>query len=232
MFDATAEFYDGLYEWKDYPSEVARIGEIVSARVPHAETLLDVACGTGKHLELLQERFEVAGIDLQPELVQICRDRLPGGDIREADMVDFDLGRTFDVVTNLFSSIGYVVTIERLRSCAAAMAKHLSPRGVMLVEPWFTPDRWMSGHVGTLNAEMADGTQVVRMMTGTAKDSVSRMVAHYLIGSGEEIRHLTEEHALGLFTVEQYIEAFERAGLAVDWDPDGLMGRGLIIATK
>jgi len=36
---------------------------------------------------------------------------------------------------------------------------------------------------------------------------------------------------LGLFTVEQYLEAFRAASLEADHDPEGPMGRGLYIAT-
>ena len=53
-----------------------------------------------------------------------------------ADMTSFDLGRRFDVVTCLFSSIGYVGTAERLDQAIATMAAHLEPGGTLIVEPW------------------------------------------------------------------------------------------------
>jgi SAM-dependent methyltransferase len=53
-----------------------------------------------------------------------------------ADPADFNLGLTFDAVVCLFSAIGYVVTVKRLHSALAAMARHLRPGGVLLVEPW------------------------------------------------------------------------------------------------
>ena len=38
------------------------------------------------------------------------------------------------------------------------------------------------------------------------------------------------DRRLGLFTVEQYLEAFQAASLEADHDPEGPMGRGLYIA--
>ena len=50
MFEKTAEFYDLFYDEKDYAGEAARVRELVAARYAGARTLLDVACGTGRHL--------------------------------------------------------------------------------------------------------------------------------------------------------------------------------------
>lgn len=57
---------------------------------------------------MLNEQFNysVDGIDLDPEFVEIARRKLPRSLIEHADMVDFDLGRRYDVVVCLFSSIG------------------------------------------------------------------------------------------------------------------------------
>ena len=74
--------------------------------------LLDVACGTGLHLSYLTYRFQVEGLDRDEQLLAIARQRNPEVPLHHADMVDFALGRTFDVVTCLFSAIGYVKTLE------------------------------------------------------------------------------------------------------------------------
>ena len=63
------------------------------------------------------------------------------------DMTDFDLGRRFDALVCMFSSIGYAKTEERLRAAAEAMGRHLEPGGVLVVEPWLAPDDWQDGHV-------------------------------------------------------------------------------------
>lgn len=144
MYSILNRLYDRIYDFKDYAREAARLHELVQERAPGARTLLDVACGTGKHLEQLRAWYEVEGLDLDPELLAIARDRLPDVPLHEADMVDFDLGRRFDAVTCLFSSIGYVLTGKRLRSAAAAIARHVEPGGVLAVEPWITPERCRS----------------------------------------------------------------------------------------
>jgi len=47
-------------------------------------------------------------------------------------MVDFNLDRSFDLVTCLFSSIGYVKTIDNLEQASSTMDRHLKPGGMLL----------------------------------------------------------------------------------------------------
>jgi SAM-dependent methyltransferase len=231
MYTKTAELYDLFYDWKDYAAEVAKIAAIVDERRPGAESLLDVACGTGRHLELLRGRFAVEGVDLDEGLLAVAAGRLPGIALHRADMRDFDLGRRFDVVTCLFSSIGYVQTTDGLDAAVAAMAGHLASPGVLIVEPWFAPDEFDPYHLGRVVVAERPGLAAVRM-NGTRVDGhLSVMDFHYLVARPGTVEHLTETHTLGLFTRDQYRSAFERVGLTVEHDEEGLMGRGLWIAT-
>ena len=227
MFSRSASLYDPLYAtFKDYPAEVERLRELIGER----RTLLDVACGTGKHLELLREHYDVVGLDLDSELLAIARERLPGVELHEADMTDFDLGRRFDVVTCLFSSIGYVVTVERLHEAVSAMARHLEPGGLLIVEPWLLPDAWRDGTVSMLTVDEPE-RKLVRMSRSLRRDRVSIVEFHYLIVTADAGEHFVERHELGLFSDEDYRAAFAAAGLGVEYDADGLMGRGLYVAT-
>jgi hypothetical protein len=54
----------------------------------------------------------------------------------------------------------------------------------------------------------------------------------YLIGTSKGIEHISELHEFGLFTHEEYIAAFTKAGLQVIHDPEGVDGRGLYIGQK
>ncbi|MEM6803487.1 MAG: hypothetical protein AAF696_18920 [Bacteroidota bacterium] len=51
---------------------------------------------------------------------------------------------------------------------------------------------------------------------------------HYLIGTAAEgVRHFEEKHKLLMLSQEEMKEAFAAAGLIVDHDPQGLIGRGM-----
>jgi SAM-dependent methyltransferase len=228
LFSRSARIYDAIYaSIRDYPREAAELDALIQARRPGARTLLDVACGTGGHLEHMKG-YEAEGLDLDPEMLAIARERLPDVTFQEGDMASFDLGKRFDAVVCMFSSIGYVKTEERLRSAIASMARHLEPGGVLVVEPWLTPDVWMDRHVGAVFVDEPE-LKIARINVAEREGSISIVEFEYLVGTPDGVERFTERHELGLFTVEQHLEAFLAAGLEAEHDPEGPMGRGLYI---
>ena len=229
MFRKTARFYDAIYSWKDYRTEVDRLDRLIRERDPGARTLLDVACGTGKHLELLKDAYEVEGVDLDPGMLDIARERLPGVPLHEGDMTSFDLGQRFDVVTCLFSSVAYAGTPDRLASAIASMARHLGPGGVMIVEPFFPPEQWEEGHIWGNFVDQPD-LKIARMDVSAPRGPVIPIEFHYMVGTPEGITYFTEHHEIAMFTHEEYVAAFRAAGLEPEHEAEGLMGRGLYVA--
>jgi ubiquinone/menaquinone biosynthesis C-methylase UbiE len=202
-------------------------------RMPRARTVLDVACGTGEHARLLRHEhgYEVDGLDIEPAFVELAREKVPTARFWQADMGDFDLGMRFDAVLCLFSSIGYLRSLERVESALRCFRRHLVPGGVAVVEPWLTPDVLQPGRVHVQSATAHD-IQVVRMSHSASEGRLARITFHYLVGTSAGIDHRVEEHGLLMPTPEELGEAFARAGfVSVDHDPEGLTGRGLFIAT-
>jgi SAM-dependent methyltransferase len=232
MFSETAELYDLVYSFKDYPAEAARVRALVTAAGGPAEgPLLEVACGTGLHLQALAAHYEVEGLDLDEGLLAVARRRLPGVPLHHADMRDFDLGRRFGVVTCLFSSIGYGKTVEEMRRAVAAMARHVAPGGALVVEPWFEPEVIQHGRVGVQTHE-EPGLAVARVARTVVDGLISTIEFEYAIARAEGITRAWERHELGLFTREEMTAALEDAGLRVTYDPDGVSGRGAHIGLR
>ncbi len=231
MFTKSARFYDAIYSFKDYRDEARQVGTLIRARRPDARTLLDVACGTGHHLQYLKEEFEVQGVDLDTELRNIARSRLGDVPLHEADMRTFELGTTFDAVTCLFSSIGYVTSEDELRAVIERTAAHLNVGGVLVVEGWISPDEWDNDHIGSLYVDERD-LKVARMNVPATRGRFSVVDFHYLVATHDGVDHFTELHELYMFTRDEYTNAFKAAGLSVELDDNALMGRGVYIGVK
>lgn len=226
------KYYDKIYSFKDYEQEAKKITHIIEERL-HCEgrRLLDVACGTGKHIEYLNDHFEVEGLDISRDMLAIARVRNPNMEFHQGDMTDFNLGKKFDVITCLFSAIGYAKTREVAERAIACMGRHLVAGGLMIVEPWFPPEAW---HARTVHAMLIDepNLKIARVNTSFVKGRISYFDLHHLIGTPKGTTHVVEHHELGLFTIDEMKQMFRDAGLSVTYDPEGITGRGLYVAEK
>lgn len=233
MFEKTAEFYDLIYTWKDYEKESADLHELIQVYCQSdGKSLLDVACGTGKHLEYLQKWYQVEGLDLDKGLLKIAELRLPGTAFYHQDMIDFELGQQYDIVTCLFSAIAYTRSIDKLEQAVSAIRQHTRPGGIAIIEAWIYPDDFQEGY---LSATYVDepGIKVSRMSISRREGDISIFDFHYLIGTPDDIVHQVEHHELGLFTHQDYVNAIKKAGLEiVHHDPVGISGRGLYIGQQ
>lgn len=231
MFTASAEFYDLIYStFKDYPREATEIATLLRRLTPQCETILDVACGTGEHARLLAGHgFVVDGVDLDPAFVRIAKQKHPAGRFFEADMSDFHLSHQYDAVLCLFSSIGYLRTLDRVARALTCFREHLKPGGVIAIEPWFPPGVLDTTRVAR-HAGEANGVRVARASRIEVEGRLSRLLFDYEITDDTGTRYAREVHELGLFTTAEWMQTFRDAGLDADHDPKGLCDRGLFVA--
>src|SRR5688572_604844 len=133
MYSQSARLYDFMYEGKDYAAAAQHVRRAIEAVNPRAASLLDVACGTGQHLEHLRAFYAVEGLDLNSDLLAAARSRCPGVPLHLEDMSTFSLPKRFDVITCLFSAVAYLKTSDRLSATVERMASHLTDDGVLLI---------------------------------------------------------------------------------------------------
>jgi len=143
MFSESAEYYDLIYGSKDYRGEVEKLRNLFAKYVPEARSILDVACGTAEHLRFLSD-YQTVGLDIDSAFIQLAKNKLPRSDFHMADMSHFKLGMKFDVILCLFSSIGYLLDDESIKSALSCFKSHLEPSGAIFIEPWIESDAWLS----------------------------------------------------------------------------------------
>ncbi|MEV6812112.1 class I SAM-dependent methyltransferase [Micromonospora sp. NPDC051296] len=229
-----AEVYEAAYRGrgKSWQAEAADVADRILAVRPGATRLLDVGCGTGAHLETFAGRFaHVEGVELAPPMLELARRRLPEVPLHAGDMRDFRLGVTFDAVTCLFTAINFLGTLAEMRAAVAAMAAHLTPGGVLVLEPWWFPEQFIDGYVGGDLVREPDRT-VARVSRSTRQGRVTRMEERWLVGDASGIREFSQVGLLTMFTREEYLEAFAAAGCEGSYEAGWLTGRGLFVATR
>ena len=94
VYKELARYYDIIYKNKNYRTEAAEILEIVTKlKRSKGNSLLDVACGTGRHIEYLQHNFSCTGIDLSQDMLDVAGSRLKGVDLRQGDMLNLNIDK-------------------------------------------------------------------------------------------------------------------------------------------
>jgi SAM-dependent methyltransferase len=231
-----AEYYDQIYlKRNDYKVESEFIKNIIKQfERKRSRTLLDVGCGTGEHLKYLSQAFRCKGVDISREMIKTARAKVAGAEFKVANMIDFNLEEKFDVITCLFSSIGYVQTFENLVKTFRNFYKHLASEGLTLVEPWVFKKDFGEGNF-SIDTYQDDRVKLVRM--GTSKLSRSRwsVCFHYLIGKDGKIKHAQEIHKMLVADHEDYVRAFDLAGYGKTEflkDDSWTRSRGLFVAIK
>jgi len=234
MYKELAKYYDLIYHWKDYEKEALRIKELIKKyQNSNVNKLLDVACGTGKHLEYFKENYSCTGIDLNEEMIDIAKVNIGDVSFIQADMIDFKLNDTYDVILCLFSSIGYVQTYENLKNTIGNFAHHLTSGGLVIIEPWFTKSTYKVGLPGMTTYEGED-IKIARLNTTKLEDNRSIMEMHYLIVERDkDVKYFVDRHEVGLFEIDTFLKIMKETGFKAEFLEDGLMKeRGLYIGVK
>ncbi|WP_044574799.1 class I SAM-dependent methyltransferase [Saccharopolyspora spinosa] len=229
-----ADIYDAIHSarGRDWAAEAGEVVQLVRTRLPEAQSLLDVACGTGAHLERFRAEYaKVAGLELSDAMREIAIRRVPEVPIHIGDIRDFDLGEPFDVITCLCFTAAYMRTVDDLRRVTRNMARHLAPGGVAVIEPWWFPDKFIDGFV--TGAVAHHGERVIsRLSHSVLEGRTSRMTVRYTVAEPTGIRDFTEFEILSLFTEDEYTAALEDAGIRAEYLPGAPNGRGLFVGIR
>ena len=142
MDSGSEKYYDDLYAsmGKDYAAETEKLHVFIEKyKRTERNTLLDVACGTGTHAGFLCKYYDVEGVDLNSNMLKVARKKYPGIRFTQGDMRNFDFDRQFNVVTCLFSAIGYMTTKADLIKAIKNMSRHFSRAESYLWNPGLPP---------------------------------------------------------------------------------------------
>lgn len=109
------EDYLALYPNRDEAQAIAQVESVLSQiTIPDDAQVLDMGCGTGRHLRALQTKYPQAmGLDLSPVLLREASQKGAHNLIR-ADFRELPLAsNSADLVCSFFSSFGYFSTRDQ-----------------------------------------------------------------------------------------------------------------------
>lgn len=233
-YNELAQYYNLIYSWKDYQQEADKVKSLIKKyKRSDGYDLLEVACGTGKHIPYLKEEFSILATDGSQAMLSVAKKNIPDVTFKKADMIRLDLGKKFDVILCLFSSIGYVKTYNNLNKTIQNFSQHLKTGGVVIIEPWFTETSYIIG-LPIMKIYDGESIKIATLSVSQRRNILSVMDMHYLIAEkNQKVKHFIERHELAMFDIDKMLDIMTQNQLKAKFLKSGLMkGRGLCIGVK
>jgi SAM-dependent methyltransferase len=146
QFSTYARFYNLLYKDKDYAKEAAYIHNLINRHCSKSKkdlSLLDLACGTGKHLFELSDAgyTNLHGSDIAEAMITVAKENA----VRLNKDIEFynysfqqshQIPKKFDVVLSMFSAVNYIISFEDQLQTFRNIHGLLNEDGLFIFDYW------------------------------------------------------------------------------------------------
>jgi SAM-dependent methyltransferase len=219
----SAEFYDFLYENRDYRSECAFVDQALrkygKGRI---KDLLDIGCGTGGHsFEFADRGYRVLGLDTSREMIRVGRRKAKGrkdvsfvhGDIRR-----MRFHRHFDAAISLFAPMSYLATHRDIEQAFLNVRRLLRPGKPFVFDVWNGNAVLKEGPGNTTRTAHVRGDEIVRTASPELDLRRQTCTVNYCfeVRRGPALIDQFEEvHTFRYFFPEEISTYLEQAGFEV-----------------
>lgn len=208
----TLDEIDGLIAIRD---------RFVTAAGVARDRWLEPACGSGRYLRAgVRRSLQIAGFDLNPEMISFTESRLPKSDVRVADMTSFAIDRWrhhFGLIFNTINTIRHLPTDEAMLAHFEQISECLAPGGAYVVglslshygHEGPSEDVWV-GRRGPLKV-----TQIVQFEPPTEQVRTERVFSHLMIERPTRTDHTDSSYTLRSYSLRQWRSLLDRSPLNI-----------------
>ena len=225
------EFYDHVVPYASRQDVAFYVDAARESRGP----VLELGCGTGRVLiPTARAGIEIMGLDASEGMLDACRRRLRDeppdvqrrASLQRGDMRDFELGRTFRLVTIPFRPFQHLVTVQEQLACLAAVRRHLEPDGRLVFDVFNPSIHRLAKPADGAEADeeppftLPDGRVVIRQHRILERDLIKQINTSELVyhvthpdGHRERLVHRLQMRCIFRFEAEHLLA---RAGFGLD----------------
>lgn len=131
LYTDLSGYYDLMCADIDYQEQsncIRRLHQLFGNQGTH---YLDLACGTGPHVEhFIGYGYQASGLDINQPMLNIAQQRCPQATFVQHDMCNFTVDTPLDLITCFLYSLHYNANIEKLMQCIESAFNALSKDGV------------------------------------------------------------------------------------------------------
>ena len=224
MYTELASWWPLLSTPADYDEEAEEARQImVENCLTPPQTLLELGSGGGNNASFLKKHFQMTLVDLSPGMLAVSQALNPECEHLQGDMRTLRLGRQFDCVF-IHDAICYMTSLDDLRATMLTAYTHLKPGGAVLLEPDLVREifKESTNHGGH---DASDG-RGMRYLEWTydpdPSDNTYITDFAFLLRQADGTLSCTyEQHVIGLFSEDEWLQLLAEAGFEAKSIEDG-----------
>jgi len=231
IYDRYAQVYDDSGQIGFSLKVIPYLDDLLQRHPVPARTVLDLACGTGTvALSFAQQGWEVYGVDASSGMLDQARRKAEQVGLQLAlsqqDMRHFVLPHPVALVTCLFDSLNYMLTLPDLQQVINCVATALLPGGLFMGD---LTTQEMLEHVGGNDTFFVEREDLAVILVCRYEPHTGLSTVH-IVGFSRQANGLyerfDEHHTQVAYENDEVRSALEGAGLRVEaayecfgWDP-------------
>jgi len=190
-----SKYYDLLYKDKNYQEEYNYIKNLIMERGYNGKSVLDIGCGTGKHLKYFKDDgYDVAGVDLSENMILEAKKHLN----QENDLIcskasDFKFNKKFDLIISLFHVMSYQTSNEEIEKVFFNVKEHLIKDGLFIFDFWYGPGVLTDPPIVKIKRLEDEKFLVTRLTEPVMRYNENIVDINYEIIVEDKLTHFTEK---------------------------------------
>ena len=220
-FKEYAEYYDMIYNAKDYEKEVDFIEDFIEEIIGESKPkkILEVGCGTGNYTKILVDRgYEVTAVDVSEDMLKLASEKCDC-EVIKGDIRDITLNEKFDTCIAMFAVMGYITENTDIIKALNNIYKHLKPNGIFAFDVWnglavlrLLPEQ-------RLKEVENDEIKIIRFAVHTLRAFEQICEVNYKLiiqnKSDNKLNEINEKHVMRFYFPQELKYYLENAGFEV-----------------
>jgi len=214
FYSKLAKYYDKIYHYVDYKKQVDFFVRIIKKyNKSKNNKILDVACGTGVHVDLLKKQgFDIVGVDISNEMLKEAKKKNSDVQLLLGDMKNLKVNEKFGTIIIFFNSILYNKNKEELKKTTQNFYDHLDTGGILIFDTVdksiginSKPEKGYEYHDDNLNIKF------IPQWIFDKENNVLDLEIDFIVNKEK----LHDHHVMGAFSFQELKNLIEEIGFKV-----------------
>lgn len=215
MYKEFSKVYDIMMEYCDYDEWKNIIEDKINIYGNSPKTILDLGCGTGEVLVRLEEKYEMTGVDLSKEMVELSKKKCNTKDFYVQDMRSLNLEKNYDIVISLFDTVNHLVSLEGLKQTMKSVWNNLNKDGLYIFDV-VTRDLMEDMFPGGNFIDDREEMMIVWEHEFDEEEELDYIDATFFIKEPSGMfSKIKEEYVKKIFTVDEIIKVAKETGFSI-----------------